>query len=179
MPATFRALRRTYEAAESFPNDVLELQRYLSDDQPRTAVNAYPGRGTKVPLTILGSSLFGRLVSGHESRCFPFLSQRRDGGGHCSARLGLQRIEIYPLEVMLRRERRFLRVADRRVSVCRCGRDGRKECVDRWLIERVTERIAVGIRMVHRLHSRIHIVHPNFGLGDSFRLRLNQQFLRQ
>lgn len=57
--ATFRALRRTMRAAESFPQDVLELQRYLADDLPRTAVNAYPGRGTNVPLTILGSSLFG------------------------------------------------------------------------------------------------------------------------
>ncbi|UOQ61774.1 LLM class flavin-dependent oxidoreductase [Leucobacter rhizosphaerae] len=72
--ATFRALRRTYEAAESFPNDVLELQRYLSDDQPRTAVNAYPGRGTKVPLTILGSSLFGASLAAQLGLPYSFAS---------------------------------------------------------------------------------------------------------
>ena len=57
--ATFRALRRTVQAAEEFPQDVLELQSYLSDERPLSGVNAFPGRGTKVPLTILGSSLFG------------------------------------------------------------------------------------------------------------------------
>ena len=72
--ATFRALRRTYEAAESFPNDVLELQRYLSEDQPRTAVNAYPGRGTRVPLTILGSSLFGASLAAQLGLPYSFAS---------------------------------------------------------------------------------------------------------
>lgn len=72
--ATFRALRRTYEAAESFPTDVLELQRYFSDDQPRTAVNAYPGRGTKVPLTILGSSLFGASLAAQLGLPYSFAS---------------------------------------------------------------------------------------------------------
>ena len=72
--ATFRALRRTYEAAESFPNDVAELQRYLSDELPRTAVNAYPGRGTRVPLTILGSSLFGASLAAQYGLPYSFAS---------------------------------------------------------------------------------------------------------
>ena len=67
-------MRRTYEAAESFPTDVLELQRYFSDDQPRTAVNAYPGRGTKVPLTILGSSLFGASLAAQLGLPYSFAS---------------------------------------------------------------------------------------------------------
>ena len=72
--ATFRALRRTYEAAESFPNDVAELQRYLSDELPRTAVNAYPGRGTRVPLTVLGSSLFGASLAAQYGLPYSFAS---------------------------------------------------------------------------------------------------------
>ena len=72
--ATFRALRRTYEAAESFPNDVAELQRYLSSELPRTAVNAYPGRGTRVPLTILGSSLFGASLAAQYGLPYSFAS---------------------------------------------------------------------------------------------------------
>jgi len=72
--ATFRALRRTHQAAESFPNDVVELQRYLSDELPRNAVNAYPGRGTNVPLTILGSSLFGASLAAQLGLPYSFAS---------------------------------------------------------------------------------------------------------
>lgn len=72
--ATFRALRRTLQAADSFPNDVVELQRYLSDELPRTAVNAYPGRGTNVPLTILGSSLFGASLAAQLGLPYSFAS---------------------------------------------------------------------------------------------------------
>lgn len=72
--ATFRALRRTHQAAESFPNDVVELQRYLSDELPRNAVNAYPGRGTRVPLTILGSSLFGASLAAQLGLPYSFAS---------------------------------------------------------------------------------------------------------
>lgn len=72
--ATFRALRRTYADAENFPNDVLELQSYLSGELPRNAVNAYPGRGTRVPLTILGSSLFGANLAAQLGLPFSFAS---------------------------------------------------------------------------------------------------------
>ncbi len=57
--ATLRALRRDYGAAETFPQDVLEVQALLDDPKPGQAVRAVPGAGTKVPLWILGSSLFG------------------------------------------------------------------------------------------------------------------------
>lgn len=71
---TLRALRRTYEAAENFPSDVVELQQFLGDELPRTGVNAYPGRGTNVPLTILGSSLFGASLAAQLSLPFGFAS---------------------------------------------------------------------------------------------------------
>lgn len=72
--ATFRALRRTHQDADNFPNDVIELQRYLSDEIPRTEVNAYPGRGTEVPLTILGSSLFGAHLASQLGLPYSFAS---------------------------------------------------------------------------------------------------------
>ena len=61
-PRTVRALRRDPMRADTFPQDVLELQSYLSTLQPgqqRPPVRAVPGRGTEVPLWILGSSTFG------------------------------------------------------------------------------------------------------------------------
>jgi len=60
---TMRALRRDPAAADSFPQDVLELQGYLSGDTRIPGVHAIPGRGTQVPLYILGSSLFGARLA--------------------------------------------------------------------------------------------------------------------
>jgi luciferase family oxidoreductase group 1 len=60
---TMYALRRDHTAADRFPDDVLELQGYLRDESRVPGVNAYPGRGTHVPLYILGSSLFGAQLA--------------------------------------------------------------------------------------------------------------------
>jgi luciferase family oxidoreductase group 1 len=54
-----RALRRNPAAAESFPQDVLELQAYFEAARDGQPIQAVPGAGLKVPLWILGSSLFG------------------------------------------------------------------------------------------------------------------------
>ena len=60
---TMYALRRDAMSADRFPDDVLELRGYLGDESLVPGVNAYPGRGTKVPLYILGSSLFGASLA--------------------------------------------------------------------------------------------------------------------
>lgn len=60
---TLQALRRSPAAAEHFPSDVLELQGYLGDASRVPGVEAIPGRGTAVPLYILGSSLFGAQLA--------------------------------------------------------------------------------------------------------------------
>jgi luciferase family oxidoreductase group 1 len=60
---TMRALRRDASAADTFPQDVLELQGYLSGETRIPHVHAVPGRGTNVPLYILGSSLFGAQLA--------------------------------------------------------------------------------------------------------------------
>jgi len=60
---TARALRRNLAtAAEEFPLDVQELADYFSST-PRLPVRAVPGTGLKVPLWILGSSLFGAQLA--------------------------------------------------------------------------------------------------------------------
>lgn len=60
---TMRALRRDPTSADSFPRDVLELQGYLSGESRNPGINATPGKGTNVPLYILGSSLFGAQLA--------------------------------------------------------------------------------------------------------------------
>jgi luciferase family oxidoreductase group 1 len=60
---TMRALRRDHRSADRFPHDVLELQGYLSDQTRVAGVDATPGKGTHVPLYILGSSLFGAQLA--------------------------------------------------------------------------------------------------------------------
>ena len=60
---TVRALRRDLAAADRFPNDVVELQGYLTGHSQVPGVDAVPGRGTNVPLYILGSSLFGAQLA--------------------------------------------------------------------------------------------------------------------
>jgi len=77
-PQTLRALRREPSAAENFPDDVRELQAFLGDspsDFARTrGIAAIPGRGTKVPLYILGSSLFGAQLAAAYGLPYAFAS---------------------------------------------------------------------------------------------------------
>jgi len=73
-PTTARALRRDPRASESFPQDVLELQGYLSGDTRVPHVHATPGRGTRVPLYILGSSTFGAQLAARLGLPFAFAS---------------------------------------------------------------------------------------------------------
>jgi luciferase family oxidoreductase group 1 len=60
---TVRALRRDPRAAESFPEDVQELQALFAPAKPGQAVQAVPGAGLEVPLWILGSSTYGAQLA--------------------------------------------------------------------------------------------------------------------
>jgi luciferase family oxidoreductase group 1 len=71
---TWMALRRDPHASDRFPQDVVELQRFLSDDEPVPGLRAIPGRGTKVPLYILGSSLFGAELAAQLGLPYAFAS---------------------------------------------------------------------------------------------------------
>ena len=71
---TMRAMRTDPEAAESFPDDVLELQGYLTGESRIPGVRAIPGEGTNVPLYILGSSLFGARLAAQLGLPYAFAS---------------------------------------------------------------------------------------------------------
>ncbi len=73
-PLTEQALRRDPSASQRFPDDVVELQGYLSDESRVPGVRATPGQGSHVPLTILGSSLFGAQVAAALGLPFAFAS---------------------------------------------------------------------------------------------------------
>ncbi len=60
---TMYALRRDPRSADTFPRDVLELQGYLSGESLVRGVDAVPGKGSHVPLYMLGSSLFGARLA--------------------------------------------------------------------------------------------------------------------
>ena len=63
-PRTALALRRTLQGdIENFPQDVLELIAYMGDPQPNQPVRAFPGQGSKVPVWMLGSSLYGAQLA--------------------------------------------------------------------------------------------------------------------
>ena len=85
---TARALRRDLASdAREFPQDVQELADYFSDS-PRQAVRAVPGTGLRVPLWILGSSLFGAQLAAALGLPFAFAS-------HFAPAQMLQAIAIY------------------------------------------------------------------------------------
>jgi luciferase family oxidoreductase group 1 len=72
---TARAMRRdAHAAAESFPQDVQELQMLLDDQKPNQAIVAVPGAGLKVPLWMLGSSLFGAQLAAQLGLPYAFAS---------------------------------------------------------------------------------------------------------
>ncbi|MDP1978353.1 LLM class flavin-dependent oxidoreductase [Undibacterium sp.] len=85
---TARALRRNLSSdADEFPQDVAELMDYLSDDLQQ-AVRAVPGHGLKVPIWILGSSLFGAQLAAAMGLPYAFAS-------HFAPQQMMQAIEIY------------------------------------------------------------------------------------
>ncbi|WP_201829357.1 LLM class flavin-dependent oxidoreductase [Microvirga zambiensis] len=76
---TLRALRRDPMAADTFPQDVLELQSLLAPVQPDQAIRAVPGAGSNVPIWILGSSLFGAQLAAMLGLPYAFASHFAPG----------------------------------------------------------------------------------------------------
>ncbi|CAN7567611.1 luciferase family oxidoreductase group 1 [Bosea sp. BE125] len=71
---TLRALRRDPMASDQFPQDVLEVQAFFEPAGPNQAVQAVPGAGLRVPLWILGSSLFGAQLAAELGLPYAFAS---------------------------------------------------------------------------------------------------------
>lgn len=86
--ATARALRRTLASDPgAFPQDVLELMSYFAPPDGQV-VRAVPGSGLRVPLYILGSSLFGAQVAAALGLPFAFAS-------HFAPAMMMQAIQVY------------------------------------------------------------------------------------
>ncbi len=83
------ALRRTLQAnPDEFPRDVVEVIDFFRDAEPGQPVRAVPGAGLRVPIWILGSSLFGAQLAAALGLPFAFAS-------HFAPRLLTQAIEVY------------------------------------------------------------------------------------
>jgi luciferase family oxidoreductase group 1 len=85
---TLRAIRRPPDAAEHFPEDVLELQAYFEPTADDQRLEAVPAAGTRVPLWILGSSHFGALLAAELGLPYAFAS-------HFAPDLLLPALDIY------------------------------------------------------------------------------------
>ncbi|RVW05811.1 LLM class flavin-dependent oxidoreductase [Rhodococcus xishaensis] len=91
---TMRALRSDPSSADSFPQDVLELQGYLTGPSRLPGVEATPGKGTNVPLYILGSSLFGAQLAAALGLPYAFASHFAPAALHDA--IALYRREFRP-----------------------------------------------------------------------------------
>ena len=86
---TARALRRERSgSADDFPDDVLELMRYLGPRTPDQKVIAVPGHDTNVPIWLLGSSLFSAQLAGQLGLPYAFAS-------HFAPRFMHEAIRVY------------------------------------------------------------------------------------
>jgi luciferase family oxidoreductase group 1 len=71
--ATMQALRRDlHQNGNDFPGLLGELQSYLAPARPGQQVHAYPGEGTQVPITLLGSSLYSAQLAAAQGLPFAF-----------------------------------------------------------------------------------------------------------
>lgn len=95
-PVTTRALRRDVSSADSFPQDVLELQSYLGPVHAGQRVQAIPGAGSQVPLWILGSSTFGARLAAELGLPYAFASHFAPAALH--AALQIYRASFKPSE---------------------------------------------------------------------------------
>ncbi|MGV2287232.1 LLM class flavin-dependent oxidoreductase [Trinickia sp. YCB016] len=96
---TARALRRDLiNSAESFPDDVVELQRYFAHPVPGQRVRAVPGAGLEVPIWLLGSSLFSAQLAAALGLPFAFASHFAPD--HLLAALRVYRAQFRPSEVL-------------------------------------------------------------------------------
>ena len=62
------------DSADHFPQDVIELQAYFNPAADDQAVRAVPGAGQKVPIWLLGSSLFSAELAAALGLPFAFAS---------------------------------------------------------------------------------------------------------
>ena len=69
---TMQALRRYHDSVDQFPRDVQELQYYFRPAAADQAVRAIPGEGLRIPIWLLGSSLFSAQLAAAMGLPFAF-----------------------------------------------------------------------------------------------------------
>jgi luciferase family oxidoreductase group 1 len=70
---TMRALRRDLrQSGDDFPELLLELRVYLGPEAPGQVVKAIPGKDSRVPITLLGSSDFSARLAAERGLPFAF-----------------------------------------------------------------------------------------------------------
>ena len=89
--ATARALRRYFEGADHFPRDVVELINWFEPAAESQPVRAVPGEGLRVPIWLLGSSLFSAQLAGQLGLPYAFAS-------HFAPELLLEALALYRRE---------------------------------------------------------------------------------
>jgi luciferase family oxidoreductase group 1 len=89
--ATARALRRYFDAADQFPRDVVELIQWFEPAAEHQPVRAVPGAGLRVPIWLLGSSLFSAQLAGQLGLPYAFAS-------HFAPELLLEALALYRRE---------------------------------------------------------------------------------
>ena len=95
---TSAALRRGLGGADTFPQDVVELQNYFKDATPTQAVRAVPGAGLHVPMWLLGSSTFSAQLAAALGLPFAFASHFAPA--QMMSALHLYRTQFRPSDVL-------------------------------------------------------------------------------
>lgn len=88
-PITARALRRNLSLnADTFPDDVVELRQLLGPQHRARGILAVPGSDAKVPIWLLGSSLFSAQLAAELGLPFAFAS-------HFAPAMLFEALELY------------------------------------------------------------------------------------
>ena len=93
---TLEALRRTPESSNHFDQDVVELLNYFHTPLGEASIQAVPGQGLKVPVWILGSSLYGAQLAAHLGLPYAFASHFAPGYLEKAAQLYRERFRPSP-----------------------------------------------------------------------------------
>ena len=97
-PIIAQALRKDlHAAAESFPNDVVEL-RALFTGKPQLPITATPGLGAGIEMWMLGSSLFGAQLAAQLGMPYAFASHFAPR--HLDAALAVYRERFQPSDAL-------------------------------------------------------------------------------
>ncbi len=84
---TVQALRRDRYAAMEFPQNVKELQTYLSAENSTASVRAFPGEGLDIPIWILGSSTDSAYLAASMGLPYAFASHFAPAHLHAALRI--------------------------------------------------------------------------------------------